>query len=87
VRLNKGVLDVLVAEYVHDMEDVFDVVIFHCAFPVSERVKVDLQQSWIGEFLTDSSLLNKDVVSHTISQRDDSLGLFGKVIQHLINLS
>jgi hypothetical protein len=54
---------------------------------VSERVKVDLQQSWIGEFLTDSSPLNKDVVSHIISQRDDSLGLFGKVIQHLINLS
>jgi hypothetical protein len=74
------------AERLHDVRDVFGAVVFRCAFPVSESVKVDLQQSWISEFLGDSSPLSEDVVSHVISQRDGSLGLFGKVIQRLINL-
>jgi len=32
------------------MQYVFVFAVFHCGFPVPERVEVDLQQSWIFEF-------------------------------------
>jgi hypothetical protein len=35
VRVDQGILDVFVAKYVHDVEDVSCAVVFHCGFPVA----------------------------------------------------
>ncbi len=37
----------------HNMEDVFRFVVFHCGFVVSECVEADLRQSWILHFECD----------------------------------
>jgi hypothetical protein len=35
VRVDQGILDVFVAENIHDVEDVSCAVVFHCGFPVA----------------------------------------------------
>jgi len=41
------VLDAFVAQYPHNVEDVFGAVIFHGGFPVAHRVEGYFFQSWV----------------------------------------
>lgn len=40
--VNQSVVDASVSQDLHDVEDVFRLVIFHCCFVVSECVEADL---------------------------------------------
>jgi len=43
-------VDAFVSEYLFDVHYAFCFVVFHCSFPVSEGVEVDLEEFWVVEF-------------------------------------
>jgi hypothetical protein len=51
LRVDEGVLDVLVSEQSHDIEDVFGLMVLHGGFPMSEDVESYLQNSWISKLV------------------------------------
>ena len=76
--VDEGVFDVSVSEELHDVEDVFGFVIFHCGFPVSECVEGYLRYSWVFEFGCDSFALSLIAFSHgVLVDAEDFVGGFG----------
>jgi len=61
LRVPHGVLDVSVSQQLHHMEDVFGLVVFHCCLPVSEGMKVDLEEPGVCQFGCASSALYAEV--------------------------
>ena len=47
------VLDSSVAQYLHDVQDVFGQEVFHRAFPVSQCVEMYLHEAWVSHFRGD----------------------------------
>jgi len=61
LRVAHGVLDVSVSQQFHNVEDVFGLVVFHCCLPVSEGMKVDLEEPGVCQFGCASSALYAEV--------------------------
>ena len=64
--VDEGVVDVFVAEDLHDVEDVFGFVVFHCCFVVAECVEADLHESWVLEFVGDLFALSLEAFAHDV---------------------
>ena len=47
MRIDQCVHDVLVTEQLHDVQNIFGAVIFHCCFEVAEGFEANLEEAWI----------------------------------------
>ena len=52
--VDESVFDESMSKQFHDVQDVSGSVVFHGGFPMSERVEVYLEQSWVLKFVGDS---------------------------------
>ncbi len=47
MSVDQSVFDVLMAQKLQDIKDIFSPMVFHCGLPMSQRLKVNLQESWV----------------------------------------
>ena len=83
MRVDEGVLDVLVSEHVHDVKNVFCSMILHSGFPMSQCFEAYLLESWVLEFVCDASSLEAEVVSLMLllGVAEYLLRVFGQLVQ------
>ena len=84
MRIDQGVVDVLMSEPFLDVEDVLRLVVLHRRVEVSERVEGYPGQAWIVQFVRDSSLLVVVRLSEVLelSIPEDSLRRLRERVEH-----
>jgi hypothetical protein len=69
MRIDQGAFYVSVTKQVHYMQYVFGFLIFHCGFPMSQRVKVYLHDSWVRKLVGNFLSCGAELVFHVIIDR------------------
>lgn len=64
------------AKHFHDMKDVLCFGVFHCGFPVSERVEGDFVYAFVLEFGGDSCSLKSEGPGEVSVATSEGLGFF-----------